>query len=313
MRAEDTRRGRGVGTLIYGRMKAVPESLRIDSSRGLRRATMTLVVLVSAVAAAGGAAIYPRGVAVRFWVAATAAALVVAGSARRAFGLSGGRNVAGDVPASLPSGRLGGATVLTLARGGLISLIAGFLVTKRPGGALVWAPGVLYAATAIGDRCDGALARRLGQVTVLGRRLDVEMDALGLLVAPLVAVRWGRLPVWYLLLGAAYYLFAAGVWARRRWRQPEHSDRLRPNRSARFFAGVQMTFCSMALLPLVRSPGWGTWVAATAVMTPTLLLFARDWLIVVGRLPPPENPGPLSRPLARCDVLGGAPAPRAPS
>jgi CDP-diacylglycerol--glycerol-3-phosphate 3-phosphatidyltransferase len=192
-------------------------------------------------------------------------------------------------PTVAPAVGLGLATHLTLLRGLLISLVAGFLLIP-PAGLVRWLPGLLYAGAALCDRYDGIVARRLGEASWLGARLDVEMDALGLLVAPLVGVVWGRLPAWYLLLGAAYYLFRAGVSLRGRWGLAVHPERLRRNRYARFFAGVQMILVATSLLP-VLGRAVTTW-AATLLMLPTLLLFARDWLIVIGRLPPGPGAAP---------------------
>jgi CDP-diacylglycerol--glycerol-3-phosphate 3-phosphatidyltransferase len=183
---------------------------------------------------------------------------------------------------------LGLATQLTLLRGLLVSLVAGFAFVE-PIGFVRWVPGALYTLAALTDRCDGMVARRLGQVSELGARLDVAMDALGLVVAPLVAVRWGRLPPWYLLLGAAYYLFHAGVALRRRLGLPVFPERLRPNRYARFFGGVQMALVASALFP-VLSPRVTT-IAATVLMLPTLYLFAREWLRVVSQ-PPADRGAP---------------------
>jgi CDP-diacylglycerol--glycerol-3-phosphate 3-phosphatidyltransferase len=151
-----------------------------------------------------------------------------------------------------------------------------------------WLPALLYGGAAICDRFDGIVARRLGQATPLGARLDEAMDALGLLAAPAVAVAWGRLPPWYLLLGAAYYLFHAAVWLRRRLALPLHLDRVVPKRSTRIFAGLQMTLVSVALAPLL--PLEVTTIAATLLMVPTLIFFGRDWLIAIGRLAPPPRP-----------------------
>jgi CDP-diacylglycerol--glycerol-3-phosphate 3-phosphatidyltransferase len=189
-------------------------------------------------------------------------------------------------PERVAPATLGLATRLTLLRGLLVSLVAGFAFVE-PLGVVRWLPGALYTLAALSDRYDGIVARRLGQVSELGARLDVAMDALGLVVAPLVAVRWGRLPPWYLLLGAAYYLFHAGVAVRRRLGLPVFPERLRPNRYARFFAGVQMALVAGALFP-VLSPRVTT-IAATVLMLPTLYLFAREWLTVVG--PPPADRG----------------------
>jgi CDP-diacylglycerol--glycerol-3-phosphate 3-phosphatidyltransferase len=88
------------------------------------------------------------------------------------------------------------------------------------------------------------------------------------------------------LLGAAYYVFRAGVAVRRARGLAVYPERLRPNRHARRFAGVQMAVVAASLFPVV--PSWLTAPAATAAMLPTLALFAREWLIVTGRLAPPD-------------------------
>jgi len=110
-------------------------------------------------------------------------------------------------------------------------------------------------------------------------------------VAPVVAVALGRLPPWYLLLGAAYYLFRAGLWLRRRRGLPLHEDRLRPDPRARVFAGYQMGLVATVLFPVLRPPG--TFIAATLFMVPTLALFTREWLLVTGRLTPEWGAGAL--------------------
>ena len=186
--------------------------------------------------------------------------------------------------------RLGTATHLTLLRGLLVSLVAGFAAVS-PAGAVRWLPALLYTAAAICDRFDGIIARRLGQTTALGARLDEAMDALGLLAAPVVAVSWGRLPPWYLLLGVTYYIYRAALWLRRRLDLPVHPERVRPKRLTRIFAGLQMTLVCVALAP-VSNPKVTT-IAATIIMMPTLMFFARDWLILIGRLqiPSPREAG----------------------
>jgi len=182
-----------------------------------------------------------------------------------------------------PSAKIGLATSLTLLRGVLLGAIAGCLPLPARGW-VAWAPAVLYTTAAVADLFDGYLARRRDEVTTLGSRLDVAMDALGLLVAPLAGVVLGRLPPWYLLLGATYYLFHAGLWLRRRLNLPLHTDRLRPDPRARMFAGYQMGLVATALFPVLGPPG--TTIAATLFMIPTLALFTREWLLVTGRLQP---------------------------
>jgi CDP-diacylglycerol--glycerol-3-phosphate 3-phosphatidyltransferase len=184
-----------------------------------------------------------------------------------------------------PVTRLGAATRITLLRGLLASLTAGFALLP-PVGTLRFIPAALYATAALADRWDGAVARRLGEVTAMGAHLDGAMDALGLLAAPVVAVAWGRLPPWYLVLGAAYYLYLGAIAARRRLGLPLHPERVTRRPLTRIFAGLQMTLVALALPPVL--PVAVTAPAATVLMIPTLSFFVRDWLLITGRSRPPR-------------------------
>lgn len=177
---------------------------------------------------------------------------------------------------------LGAATSVTLARGFLLAAFAGFLPLPRPLGLLAWLPALLFFLVAALDGLDGYLARRTDRVTVLGGRLDLEIDAFSVLIAVLVLVRWGQLPVWYLSVGLARYTFVAGL-AWRRLRGLPCFD-LSPSRCRRWMAGCQMGFLSAALWPWVVPEAAS--VAAICLGTPLLLGFARDWLVVSGRLDP---------------------------
>jgi phosphatidylglycerophosphate synthase len=145
-------------------------------------------------------------------------------------------------------------------------------------------PGILYTAAAVCDFLDGYLARRRGEVTAVGARLDTMVDGLGLLLGSLAAVALGRLPVWYLALGAAYYLFHGGLWLRRRRGLPVHLDRMRASLYTRQFAGCQMGLVATALFPVLGPPA--TTITAALFVAPSLTLFVRDWLVVTGRLDP---------------------------
>ncbi len=112
---------------------------------------------------------------------------------------------------------LGLANAVTLLRGCLMGILAGFLLFPRPGGALAWLPALVYTAAALTDFVDGYLARVTDQPTLLGERLDMELDSLGALLAFSLAVAYGQLPVWALLMGLAHYLFV-GALAWRTWR-----------------------------------------------------------------------------------------------
>jgi CDP-diacylglycerol--glycerol-3-phosphate 3-phosphatidyltransferase len=182
-----------------------------------------------------------------------------------------------------PGAKIGVATALTLSRGLLLGGVAGCLPYPQRG-LIAWMPGLLYTTAAICDLFDGYLARRRDEATTLGARLDVSLDALGLVVAPLAGVILGRLPPWYLLLGASYYLFRGGLWVRRKLALPLYLDRLKQDPRARTYAGYQMGLVATALFPVLGPPG--TTVAATMFMVPTLALFAREWLMVTGRIEP---------------------------
>lgn len=178
---------------------------------------------------------------------------------------------------------LGHGNRLTLLRGFLISTTAGFLtISQQLNGTLfAYLPAVLYTAAAIGDALDGYVARRQGQITQLGAKLDNELDALGLVIAPLLAVLTDKLHSSYLLVSVAYYLFQLGIRWRRRHQKPVYA--LPPSRIRRQLAGWQMGLVATCLWPPI--PGEITRIVGVLFMTPLLLGFARDWLYVSGRQP----------------------------
>jgi phosphatidylglycerophosphate synthase len=183
---------------------------------------------------------------------------------------------------------LGAATAVTLLRSWLIAIVAGHLLLPPVIGDGALNVGLLYSLAALLDGVDGRVARHGGIATHLGARLDVLIDAAGLLVTPLVAVHAGRLPAWYLSLSFAYPLFRAGL-ALQRWRgRPLYVERLRRDPRARFFAGVQMGVVAASFYPVL--PVSLLWIAASLAMVPTLLLFAREWAIVNGWWSPAPAP-----------------------
>jgi len=98
---------------------------------------------------------------------------------------------------------LGYATWLTLLRAGLIGTLTGFVfqnipITAEKSNWLAWTPGVIYILAILLDYIDGYVARISGHETRLGEWLDTKIDALGLLVAPVLAIGYGRLPIFYI-------------------------------------------------------------------------------------------------------------------
>ncbi len=178
---------------------------------------------------------------------------------------------------------LGPGNLITLGRGIAIAGFAGFRAAPLPlDDRLAWAPAILYTLGVLPDFLDGALARATNRVTVLGGILDMEYDSLEMLAVSLMAVRLGKAPWWFVSLGAARYLFVAGLWWRS-WRRLPVYD-LTPSNTRRLAAGFQMAFFCVALWPIFGPPA--TAIAGILFVTPILAGFVRDWLIVSGAVRP---------------------------
>ena len=177
---------------------------------------------------------------------------------------------------------LGAGNVLTMLRGLAVGLLAGFLFSPWPPGRLAWLPALLYTVSILADYLDGYLARVTHHATLLGENLDIEFDALGILIATSLAVNYNQLPWWYLPLGLSRYLFLFGIWWRKRRGRPVYD--LPPSTHRRIVAGFQMGFTSVILWPIVYPPG--TTLAGVAFAIPFTASFIRDWLVVSGRIDP---------------------------
>jgi uncharacterized protein (TIRG00374 family) len=174
--------------------------------------------------------------------------------------------------------------ILTVMRGMMIAALGGFLFSPRPEGWLAWVPGALYTLAVLIDLFDGYAARRTGRITVMGRKLDMALDGVGVLAASGLAVWYGQAPLWFLSVGLARYLFLALGWARRRRGLEMHP--LPESRLRRPLAGIQMGFIAVLLWPVISPPG--THLAAVLFAAPFLTSFTLDWLAVSGwRRPAP--------------------------
>lgn len=179
-----------------------------------------------------------------------------------------------------PFETIGVANALTLTRGGLLAVVAGCaLIAPDPFAPLAWLPAACYGLNVAIDWVDGTVARATDRVTVLGTRLDMAIDTVGFLVAPVVGVLWGQLPVWYLSLSAARYLFKTGQWVRAARGLAVYD--LPESRLRRPLAGLQMAFITAALAPV--TPYGAVRIAAALVLVPSLAVFLRDYLTVIGR------------------------------
>lgn len=178
------------------------------------------------------------------------------------------------------------ASVVTLARGGLVAGLAGFVVVTYPSGESAWIPALVFGIAALLDAVDGALARATDGVTRLGARLDASADSLAVLVGAAVVVSAGLAPLSYLGVGLARYAFVGGIYYRERRGRPVRE--LPPSALRRVVGVLQFVVVFLALSPAVGA-GLSWWLTALA-MGPLFASFGRDWLLVSGRLPGGERP-----------------------
>ncbi len=176
----------------------------------------------------------------------------------------------------------GAANRITLARGALLALLAGFLFVPEAPGLAAWLPALLYAAAAAADALDGFWARRTGSLTRLGALLDGELDGVGLLLAVALAVQYGRLPPAFLAVGLAKPAYAAALGLRRLAGGRLHD--LPPSYLRRRLAGFQMGVAAVCLCPLAGPPA--TVLAQALIGVPLLAGFLRDGLAACGLLDP---------------------------
>ena len=174
--------------------------------------------------------------------------------------------------------RLGVGNRLTLLRGLMYGLLAGFLVLPPPTGLWAWVPGFLYTAASLTDLLDGRLARRRGETTDLGAKLDVEVDSIGIFVAFALAVKFGQLPAYFVGVGTLFYAYRLIVWV---WtRQGGETQDPPPRRWRSVVGGFEVGFLCVVLWPVFAPPL--TTAVATAVVVPVILSFVWDGLITTG-------------------------------
>jgi CDP-diacylglycerol--glycerol-3-phosphate 3-phosphatidyltransferase len=177
------------------------------------------------------------------------------------------------------------ANILTLIRGALITVLAGFLFVPKPAGILGWLPALLFTLLAGLDFLDGYWARKSNTPTRMGELLDQEYDALGILIAIALTIQYGHLSAAFIYIGLAKYVFAWGTaWRKHRGRAVYS---LPPSYMRRRLAGFQMGILAVFLWPIAAPPG--TLLAELIIGVPLLLGFIRDWLLVSGALDP-EDP-----------------------
>ena len=174
-------------------------------------------------------------------------------------------------------GTLGTANAVTLFRSALIGACAAF-IGYDGAEAYVWPLFFATGAAFVLDWLDGRLARAAGQATPFGARLDMELDAITVLVLCALVWHLDRAGAWVFWSGALRYLFvaAAAVW-------PWMNRELYPTNRRRFTCGVQVTCLIWALPPYPGLPGFGDGFAAAVAafgLVTLVLSFGMDtfWL-----------------------------------
>ncbi|MEO7775455.1 MAG: CDP-alcohol phosphatidyltransferase family protein [Steroidobacteraceae bacterium] len=171
-----------------------------------------------------------------------------------------------------PFASVGAANYVTLLRCGLIVLMASLLV-ETPTTALQWVATALAILAAVLDSVDGWIARRTRMSSRFGARLDMETDALLVLVLSLIAWRLGRSGPWLMLAGLLRYAFIAASLPLQWMRRPLPDSRRRKR-----VAAALMTAMIVVISPFVP---WPVAMAIGATALAALLLsFAIDvhWL-----------------------------------
>ena len=186
-----------------------------------------------------------------------------------------------------PFPRFGPANVVTMVRAMLVALIAG-AIGETVRGDLAAAIVIVIAVIAVFDGVDGWLARRTGMASPFGARIDMETDAVLILVASVLVWQEGKAGVWVLTGGVLRYAFVASgsilPWMR---------GTLTPTLRAKTITICHVVGLCVALAPIVRWP-----LSATAVGVTTAVL-GWSFAVDVGRLwrqrvsnPKPQIPNP---------------------
>ena len=172
-----------------------------------------------------------------------------------------------------PLTTLGPANHLTLLRAVCVGMMAAFVGDPAAESASVLLVALALVAFGL-DWLDGRVARAAGVASPFGARLDMELDAIMVLVMSMLLWSMGRAGPWVLLAGLARYLFIASGWV---W--PFMAAELPPTSRRAVACGLGVTGLLAALAPWP----W-LWLAPTLAAVGTGILagsFAIDivWLL----------------------------------
>ena len=181
---------------------------------------------------------------------------------------------------------IGAANRITLLRSTWVLAVGGLVLHESGSGRASWWIIGWSAAAMVLDAVDGRVARRRGETSRFGARLDMEVDAFLLLVLSVLVWQGGKVGAWVVVVGGLRYLFVAagGVWPPLRGELPESQRR-------KTACVVQGTVLLVCLGPMIPPPVASLLAGGALVLL--LYSFAVDvaWLAAAGRASDAARPG----------------------
>ncbi len=179
---------------------------------------------------------------------------------------------------------LGFGDRLTRASGLGYALLAGFLLVTQPQGPLQWLPpafGLLGLLAAIAYD----IVARDKEMPVGSQHLAREFRALGALVVTVMAIHYGKIDPWFLLIGLMDYLllFTSSWLGRKRGAIPAAP----PAAARRFTQNLYLAAMSLTLLVAVSR----VYALALGLLfgLPYFFISLRDWFILTGLIDPKRS------------------------
>ncbi len=174
-------------------------------------------------------------------------------------------------------------TQITLSR--LLGIPFLFYFLAQPSASYHWWGVGIFLLVAATDWLDGYLARKLDQVTDLGKFLDPLVDKLLIFAPLLVLVEWGKIPAWGVFLILGRELAIAG------WR-------VNPNLAGSAISGAnwlgkaktvtQISAIAVLIAP-ISDPNWLTFAQVLFWLAVLLTLISGFSYIITPLLPHPRN------------------------
>ena len=179
----------------------------------------------------------------------------------------------------LPRAGMGAGNRVTLARLVLVCLVGSAIAAPAEalGDRIIWVLVPIATLAALLDALDGSIARATGSVSAFGARLDMEADALFVLILSVLLWRLDKTGAWIIAIGAMRYGFLAAMLV-----LPKLRGGLPASRRRQAICVVQIVALIVALAPVV--PPLAASLLAAAALVLLVWSFAVDivWLLRAG-------------------------------